>query len=165
MIAASATHFIVEELNGSSLNITLNISDADEPNAQYTVDFYSGITGDGERASRVNELRQNLIGDGNVAVTINTEQETNSYYVIRVRQNSIDPVNGSDINDAWLAPIWVEDILTDEVEEHSAQFTSSRNSNLYHYVNCRFVGQIAAHNLLYHDSALTGKSLHLGCPQ
>lgn len=161
--------------NGTApLTVGLAVTDEDEPQANYIIEVYSGVTGDGMTPSRVADLTTSRTGNGAVNLALPALADAEMYYVLHVQQSSKDPVNESKVDDAWLAPIWVSgtnnqnDNITDDgpIDDEIApqEFVSSRNSDVYHFPDCRVVAAIKPTNLQHHVGPPEGKHLHQGCP-
>lgn len=152
-------------LEHKSATLSVRVSDADEPNAKYTLSIYAGIVGSGVHPELIDTIN---IDHGKVTTSLsNNSTNEDMYFVIRIRQKATDPENGSLHNDAWLAPIWLNN--SDQQDDHFAespahQFISSKNSKIYHLPQCRITNRIASHNLIYHTKQPVNKSLHKGCP-
>lgn len=154
----------------NDLAVTLHISDDDEPAAKYDVEVFSGIVKSGTNATRVASLDNHRDGDGDVTFQLDCETDVSLYYVVHIKQSSPDPVNGSTVDDAWLAPIWIDGTVravipgTDDLPEEP-MFVGSRNSKKYHFPDCRAVKAIKPENLVTYSEKPEGKELHKGCPQ
>jgi hypothetical protein len=87
----------------SPLVIKLDVIDADEPQAFYTVDVYRGNIGDLQHADVIQEIEF----EGNREITINNLQYTGGrqYFFLKISQTDDD---GIEIDHAWLAPVWFE---------------------------------------------------------
>lgn len=87
----------------SPIVIRLNVNDADEPQAFYTVDVYRGNIGDMQPADVIHEMEF----EGNHEIVINNLQYTGGrqYFFVKITQTDDD---GIEIDRAWLAPVWFE---------------------------------------------------------
>lgn len=164
---------IIEAGGISSLNIVLDITDSNEPDAGYTVDVYIGEEGGGEHPTRNFSMQADRQGNGQVSLSLPLAPESNSYFILHVRQFSDDPENTSDRDDAWLAPVWVRptdapqiagEVFLDHGPEDEHAFTYSERSDVYHYAHCRIVERISLDNLQTAEAPPEGRRLHQGCP-
>jgi len=160
---------IVKGATVPNVTVALAVNDDDEPSAAYSIELYSGVSGDGQNPSPVSGATQTLSGNGSASLALQIDPAASLYYIIHVEQTSNDPVNNSNRSDAWLAPIWFApgdgpDGPIDDDDDAIQRFVSSRNSDVYHFPDCRVVSQIAEHNLLTHEGVPEGKRLHQGCP-
>jgi hypothetical protein len=77
-----------------------------------------------------------------------------------------------DRDDAWTAPIWIDPAIAGEAPHHVADleipatsmFAGSKNSSVYHTLDCGVVATIAHANLIFYTNAPSGKHLHKNCP-
>lgn len=163
---------IITGAGDGDVSVTLAIADDDEANATYKIEVFGGVIGSGSIATKRSDLNATQTGNGSVQLNLKAEADTSIYYVIHVEQSSTDPVNGSTIDDAWLAPIWLDGTVavtssgTVNDDEPAHRFVSSRNSKTtYHYPECRVAREIIKnHNDVWHDSEPSGMTLHKGCP-
>ncbi|WP_422358881.1 CehA/McbA family metallohydrolase [Reichenbachiella sp.] len=84
----------------SELDISIEVSDSDEPYAIYKIDIYKDVVG-GDRAKVVNEI--DLDGNQNVSIDGINFEGKNEYLFVKVTQTDDD---GEIIDHAWSAPIW-----------------------------------------------------------
>ena len=152
--------------------INLDINDADEPQATYYYELFSGISGSGSLPKRLLSFTGKIEGNSKTCITLPVDQP-GTYYIVHLEQHSIDPVNESPINNVWFAPIWTnnEQIIEDDAASNDAiadpnsyMYVGSKNSSIYHYPNCNAVKKIRKENLEYFPEAPSGKKLHRGCP-
>jgi hypothetical protein len=83
---------------GTALNVSLAITDDNEPTAAYTVEVFADTIGGTDVASVVRT--QMVAGNGTHNITGVMYQGGNQYVYLRVRQ--------ADGNRAWTAPVWLE---------------------------------------------------------
>lgn len=98
---------------GTTLPLTVEIRDPDEPNARYRVDVLSDLPG-GDRARRLAESYR-LEGDtqGRLVLDGVPFQAPGQFVLLRIIQTSAPPSEGDDEHEetedrVWTAPIWFE---------------------------------------------------------
>ena len=161
----NGTHLPGDRLGDvAQLDVSLSISDADEPDAQYTARIYQGFTNDTAAPSEVPGTRKERTGDGSVTLLLTAVPTVRSYYVVKVEQRSAHPPCGK-ADDAYLAPIWVSDQLQDDAIVDSYAFVGSRNSKVYHYPNCADALRIRPANIVHYSESPAGMRLHKNCPR
>ena len=151
------------------LVIEAELSDPDEPDAQYKVELF----GDEIGGPMIEDPIDDAILEGNGKVTFAQHYDSGKkYYFIKVTQT------GSDGKDdfAWTAPIWIEPgqptpptpVVTPPAtgtQPQAAGFVHSRKSDIYHFANCADVSRIKPENRVFSDLPPEDKTLHKGCPR
>lgn len=87
---------------GTMLTIQLDITDADEPGAEYTVDVFRDTIGGTPVADVVRQVEHT--GNGTITINDVPYEGGNQYTFLRLTQ--LDESGGEDR--AWLAPVWLE---------------------------------------------------------
>lgn len=152
------------------LNIEVELSDPDEPGAQYRVELYRDEVGGPLIDRAVEESR--LEGDGRISFSGQRFESATLFYFIKVSQV------GSDGREefAWTAPVWIElgeptpqptpqPTPTPGATPAAVRFVHSRNSEIYHFSNCTDAARIKPENLIENDVPPEDKTLHLNCPR
>lgn len=160
---------IIRTQNPQDLTIEAQVSDPDEPNAQYRIELYGDEIGGDMIEDALEEVERE--GDGPVSFSERRFESGRSFFFIKVFQE------GSGREDlAWTAPVWIE---TGEalpptpppVSSPSASpapagtFVHSRNSQVYHFANCADVALIKPQNRIETDTEPEDKRLHDRCPR
>ena len=99
-----ASHLPGDILKTNSTKLSIQVKDEDEPGAIYKLEIFTGISGSGEIA---NMIHSELMSNGSATVVLERDSEGEKYFIAHIIQESDDPQNTSKINDAWLAPIWL----------------------------------------------------------
>lgn len=146
------------------LHIELSLSDADEPGAKYTVRVYQGFVNSEDKPKKLSGIESERTGNGALTVTVPNLPSSPSFCVVWVEQESSNAPCGSD-DDAWLAPVWVNDALEDDLIVDSYAFAGSKHTKVYHYPMCEDLNRIKPANLVHFDTAPDGRSLHKNCPR
>ena len=160
---------IIRSNNAQDLSIQVDISDPDEPDAEYRVELYrDDIGGDMiEDAADVATL------EGNNSVTFNNQRYESGrvFFFIKVSQVGSD----GEENFAWTAPIWIEPgesvppvnpaQPTASPSPVAARFVFSRNSEVYHFAECLDAARIRPENRVESDVEPEDRRLHTGCPR
>lgn len=146
----------------SELSITYSISDADEPNAEYTFQVFRGAVG-GPPAVLVNSV---TLPTGNSEGSIQDVAFSGEpqYFFFKVVQ--FNESGGQDR--VWTAPIWFEGAAPTPTPTPDAgsQFVASKRSNTYHVsLDCLDAQRIKPDNLIRGEQAKQGRQLHEGCPR
>ena len=87
----------------SNLAIEINIEDADEPNAHYTIDVYADSIGGQRMADVVKQVQ--FTGNGTFQINDVKYKGGNQYFFLKITQTDEDAVL---VDRAWLAPVWFE---------------------------------------------------------
>jgi hypothetical protein len=88
---------------GSTLSLELSITDADEPNALYTVDVFGDEVGGSAEADVIAQF--DLEGNGTFSLDGITYSGGNEYFFLKITQTDDDGILR---DSAWLAPVWFE---------------------------------------------------------
>lgn len=88
---------------GSEIDITVQVTDDDEPLAMYTFDVFSDVVGGADEAEVVATFEAD--GDGTFVLDGITYQGGEQYLFVRVTQTDDD---GVVVHRAWTAPVWFE---------------------------------------------------------
>lgn len=169
---------IIRTQNPLDLTIDVQISDPDEPNAQYTVELYRDEIGGDMIDGSIDEAE--LEGDGAVSFSGQRFESGRSFFFVKVVQEGAN--NKEDF--AWTAPVWVEigEPLPPTPQPSPSPGTSpgaspgaspaptqsfvhSRNSQVYHFANCADVARIKPHNRIDTNQEPEDKTLHDRCPR
>jgi len=146
------------------LHLLVKVDDADEPGSKYSVHLFRDQVGDGALPIEIEPA--GLIQAGQTwTTTIEHQAGRHELFFIHVDQEESP-------DDAWTAPIWVDPALTADAADHDSvpglapgtKFVGSKNSQVYHYPECKTVKQILPQNLVEYPDAPAGKHLHAGCP-
>lgn len=146
------------------LQIDLTIGDTDEPNAKYTVRVYQGFIDDTDEPKKLTNVGGQRDGNGALTVQVPDVPTAPGFYVVCVEQKSANPPCGN-ADDAWLAPVWVNDELQDDAFVDSYAFVGSKNTKVYHYPHCADVARIRPENLIHFSGTPEGRALHKDCPR
>ncbi len=96
-------------VQGTELDIAVEISDDDEPNATYVIDVFSDVIGGPQRADIIAQFTEldsgEEIGNGSHELPGITYEGGRQYLFLRVTQSDPDR---SHFDRAWLAPVWFE---------------------------------------------------------
>ena len=151
---------------GAALDITYSIQDPSEPDAEYSIEIFSGTIGGGPAAvaDKVDENGNTTSGK----IDSIRYEGGNQYIFLRVTQ--FDDEGGSNV--AWTAPVWLEPsggstgtpAVTTNVTS-AEEFVASKNRPIYHLASCRDAANIAPQNRLTGAKARQGRTLHEGCPR
>jgi hypothetical protein len=152
-----------------NLAIEVEVSDPDEPDAQYKVELFRDEIG-GEMIETAAEESQ-LEGDGRVSFSGQRFESGRVYYFVKVSQVGTDGREEF----AWTAPVWIElgqpappspeTDTTPAASPQTARFVYSRNSEIYHFANCVDAARIKPENRIESDVPPEDKSLHKNCPR
>ncbi len=147
----------------SELKIKVLLEDADEPNANYTIELYGGEINPELSTTATNwKLRDGLIerknSSGNSIVNFSLLLATNQpvFYFAKVIQDGKDR--------AWTAPVWVNDkrATTVVISPPLPRFAWSKSSSskVYHLRGCSTIYTIKEENLVTGDTPPTGRTPH-----
>lgn len=149
------------------LTIEVEVSDADEPEAQYKVELFRGEIGGAMIDGSIEESAM----EGNGRVTFSQHYDSGkSFFFIKVTQTGAD---GRD-DFAWTAPVWIEpgqpafSTTTPPATGPQPQtqgFVHSRKSDIYHFANCADAARIKPENRIETDTPPEDKTLHKNCPR
>jgi hypothetical protein len=158
---------IVHTPQPMDLTIEVEISDPDEPDAQYKVELFGGEIG----GSMIDDPVDDSILEGNGKVTFAQHYDSGKrFFFIKVTQT------GNDEKDdfAWTAPVWIEPGQptapsvpppTSGPQPDATVFVHSRRSDRYHFANCADVARIKPENRVVSDMPPEDRILHKGCPR
>lgn len=146
---------------GADLNISVLLSDEDEPNADYAVTLVHGAVAPQQRSN----LSRRLVRDGetgtgarsgNGAVTFDASVSGQpEFFYVRVKQEGVDR--------AWSAPVWINHPRAGAAVA-SAQdgwvWTASSSSTVYHHDWCKVAGTIAPQNRRSGTTPPANRTLH-----
>jgi hypothetical protein len=151
------------------LTIEVELSDSDEPGAQYRVDLYRGEVG-GNRIEGATE-ESFLEGNGKASFGGQRYESGKVFYFIKVSQTGSDGKEDF----AWTAPVWIEPgqaasppTVTQPTPDATPQpvgFVHSRKSDVYHFANCVDAARIKPENRVVSDTPPEDKTLHKNCPR
>jgi hypothetical protein len=152
-----------------TLNIEYTLKDDDEPNADYSIEIFSGTVG-GPPVTDANPVDKILIHGNTPADSVAHIQDIhytgpNQYIFFRVTQ---DMEHGHDPR-AWTAPVWFEPAGAAPVvvasTDNPANYVASKNSHVYHVTaDCGRAKTIAPQNLITGPAAAQNRERHQGCP-
>lgn len=149
------------------VQIRCEVSDADEPNARYTITLISGAV-DPQRANEVPNLRPS---DGQLEVLSDVAQGTHSFQPLLLDANEAFfyvRVQQRDDDRALSAPVWVSLAATPPVADTGTEarfcWSARSSSHVYHQTNCSSVAMIKAENLQCGPAPPAGWNLHSACP-
>lgn len=148
----------------SALVITYSLMDDDEPDADYTIDVFSGVIG-GAPAAAVDQLEAHGNTPNGTIDDIHYEGG-DQYFFFRITQ--FNDEGGTDV--AWTAPVWLEPggtiaPVTGSTAATDEQFVASKKRPIYHIATCRDAKNISPQNLVRGAEAKRGRTLHDGCPR
>lgn len=148
---------------GDALTISVQLTDPDEPHANYHVSLRHDTVGDAIEAS--NEVDSSDTS-GNSTVTFDQFRYTGGteYYLVQVVQNGAGAPD-----QAWTAPVWITTTSTNEDHpppppDQPAGFVWSVNSHVYHLAGCKDADRILGANKRTGNTPPAGKRLHSNCP-
>ena len=163
--AVNGTHLPGDRLGqAETLQIDVSMRDPDEPDATYVVRLYRGFMGDDEAPAEIKDVRATREGDGAVTVRLAELSSAPGFYVVKVEQKSGDPPCGQN-DDAWLAPVWVNELLQDDALVDSYAFVGSKHTKVYHDPRCADIARIRPENRVHFSLAPEGRRLHDDCPR
>ena len=151
------------------LNIDVEITDPDEPNAQYRVELYRGDIG----GNIIEGATEESLLEGNGKVTFGDQRYESGkvFFFIKVSQTGSDGKEDF----AWTAPVWIEPgqavpppgvtSPTPVATPQAAGFVHSRKSEIYHFANCADAARIKPENRIASDTPPEDKTLHKNCPR
>lgn len=147
----------------SELHITYSIVDADERDANYKIEVFSGIPGKG-RATAVEAVttQSNNSPDHLKSIEDVPYTEEHQYVFFKITQTDED----DNKDHVWTAPVWFEVVppipaVTETTV--SGDFVASRKSEIYHNASCPFAQTIKSTNKVTGAEAVSGRTLHEGC--
>lgn len=157
--------------SGSELDITIEISDDDEPNAEYQVEVFGDPSPGGDVASTI-EFKDLGTGNGTHRVEGIAATGAHQYVFFRIYQRVGDD-DGEDArgDSAWTAPVWMDPTVTDDgggpgPAPVNTSIVASKNSRIYHVdASCSGARAIKESNKLFGDDATRGRTPHEGCPR
>lgn len=149
---------------GSALNITYSLVDADEPEASYKIEVFSGMPGGG-RATAIEAVTTegNNAPDHPKSIEDVAFTEEHQYVFFKIRQRGED----DNADHVWTAPVWFEATAPVPVVVETppaGDFVASKKSTIYHHASCRFAAGIKPANKVTAAEATRGRTLHEGCP-
>ena len=169
---------IIRTQNPLDLTIEVQVSDPDEPNAEYKIELYRDEVGGDMIDDSIDEAE--LEGDGSVSFTDQRFESGRSYVFVKIIQEGAN--NKEDF--AWTAPVWIETgpplppppqpspspsaspgASPGATPAATQMFVHSRNSNKYHFANCADVARIKPQNRIETSQEPEDKTLHAGCPR
>lgn len=148
-----------------NLTIEVDISDPDEPSAEYTIELYRGEIG----GEMIEEPMEEAVLEGNGSVSFSGQRYESGrmFYFIKILQ-----VGSGGENFAWTAPVWIEPagdpsppVGPSATAAPSPRFVHSRNSEVYHFSNCTDAARIKPENRIVSDNPPEDKRLHRSCPR
>lgn len=147
----------------SALNITYSIVDADEPDANYKIEVFSSIPGDG-RATAIAAVTTQSNNSPDQLKSIEDISFTQEHQYIFFKITQTDEDDNADR--VWTAPVWFEVIPPIPAARRtlvSGDFVASKKSTIYHHASCRFAQGIKPTNKVTGAEAMSGRTLHEGC--
>lgn len=161
---------IIRTQNPQDLKIEVQISDPDEPNAQYKIELYRDEIGGDMIDDAIDESE--LEGDGVVSFSGHRFESGRTFFFIKVSQEGADGKEDF----AWTAPVWIEtgEPLAPPPQPSPSpvasptparDFVHSRNSQVYHFANCADVARIKPQNRIETATEPEDKTLHDRCPR
>lgn len=152
------------------ITIEIELSDPDEPTAQYKVELFRDEIG-GEMIEESAE-ESLLEGDGRVSFAGQRFESGRVFYFVKVSQVGADGREEF----AWTAPVWIElgespsqpppeATPTPGATPAAPRFVHSRNSEIYHFPNCADAARIKPENRVESDAPPEDKTLHRNCPR
>lgn len=156
--------------SGSELAITIEITDDDEPDAEYDIEVFSDTAPGGDLAASI-EFKDLGTGNGRHRVEGIAATGPNQYVFFRIYQRVGDD-EGEDArgDSVWTAPVWMDPTVTDDggggPTPVNASIVASKNSRIYHVdASCSGARAIKESNKLFGDDATRGRTPHEGCPR
>lgn len=152
---------------GTPLDISYSINDADEPDAGYSIEVFSGVIATGEAV-----VVDKLEADGNTSGHIDSVNFEAEHQYIFFKITQVDEDGGKDV--AWTAPVWLEGgagpappTPPPDATGCTAgdQLVASKKRSIYHCSSCRDAQTISAANRVVGDAAAQGRTLHEHCPR
>jgi hypothetical protein len=158
---------IVPMNQAQDLTIDVDITDLDEPGAEYTVELFRDEIGGPMIEEPIEEA--SLEGNGRVTFGGQRYESGRVFYFVKVSQVG----SGGSENFAWTAPIWIEPaagVSTPPAGPSGGtatapRFVHSRHSDVYHFANCSDAARIKPENRITSDTPPEDKRLHRGCPR
>jgi hypothetical protein len=143
------------------LSIRYEITDADEPDAEYEIQVWRDAVG-GTLARMVNSVR---VSGGSGAVEDVAFSGEPQFFFFKIIQRSDD----GDEDRVWTAPVWFENQATLPVPLPDASIgtaIASRHSEVFHIsAECLDAQRIRASNRITGTAARQGRRQHEGCPR
>lgn len=141
-----------------ALDIKVNISDADEANAKYTVELIHGhINPEDSRDVHYVDVDNEII-DHRSEVSAGTYQFNGfiasgkpEFYLLRCKQEDDDR--------CWTAPVWINHPKQTETQK-MYYWTASASSKIYHIEGCKTIKAIKAENLRSGSTPPEGRQQH-----
>ncbi|MCW5769304.1 MAG: CehA/McbA family metallohydrolase [Phycisphaeraceae bacterium] len=152
---------------GSELDITIEIHDDDEPEAEYLVAVYSDNSPGGPLASEI-EFLELGVGNGTHIIEGIAATGPDQYVFFRIEQRVLESEGEDAIGDrVWTAPVWMDPRITDDhAPAPTTPIVASKNSKIYHVdPSCSGARAIKPANKLFGDDARQGRTPHDGCPR
>ena len=160
----------------SSLNIQYRIEDANEPQARYRIDVFSGEVGQ-QPATVIDSVADQGNTPASQFKTLEDVQFSGGgqYVYFRITQTPADDdneggVGAGRVDRSWTAPVWFgsdgDDPDPDQPDIPVAKVVASKKSQVYHLSDeCRGAKSIRPENLIRGEEAMQGRRPHQGCPQ
>lgn len=144
------------------LSIRYEITDADEPDAEYEIQVWRDAVG-GSLARMVSSVR--VDGGSGTVEDVAFSGEAQFFFFKIIQRNE-----SGDEDRVWTAPVWFENqssMPTNPVPDPTADTTiASRNSEVFHVsLECLDAQRIRVSNRITGATARQGRRLHDGCPR
>lgn len=157
---------VIPDSGTKDLVVKVRIEDGDEPSSRYDVELYRDLVADGKLPNILKTI-PNVASGTTITTNVGHIAGQHELFIVRVFQ-----VPASKLDDAWTAPIWIDPALsTDDVEftwlvgvPAGTKFIGSKNSKVYHLLECSGIEKIWKVNRVNYTSEPGGKTLHKDCP-
>lgn len=156
---------------GDELNISIHISDADEPNTVYDVSIYTGVIhpqlstqATNVKAAHGLAIKQKVQGNGLHKIKGIAYSGDSLFCYVKIQQ--------ADGDRSWTAPVWINtkggnaktnttsNTQTKATAKARYYWTATSSSKVYHIAGCSGIAQIKPENLLSGDKPPAGRHQH-----